>query len=146
MVETEYIHRRDLDALVHLVYDGDEDLLREYHVKPNMVLGEAVQSTLSMIDDTSRTLDFDYLKVTLDGEPIGYFCVFPKCLYSFGIAKKYRTKEILTEFWEKIRKELPDDMVCILYKNNTRAINWLLKCGCTAQENDFGDNSITLII
>jgi len=49
-------------------------------------------------------------------------------LYSFGIHPKRRTKENLIDFWREIRKR-HDSFTCYLYSNNTRAIDWLKKCG-----------------
>jgi ribosomal protein S18 acetylase RimI-like enzyme len=49
-------------------------------------------------------------------------------LYSFGIHADRRTKENLIDFWREIRKR-HDSFTCYLYSNNTRAIDWLKKCG-----------------
>jgi ribosomal protein S18 acetylase RimI-like enzyme len=49
-------------------------------------------------------------------------------LYSFGIHPDRRTKENLIDFWREIRKR-HDSFTCYLYSNNTRAIDWLKKCG-----------------
>jgi hypothetical protein len=49
-------------------------------------------------------------------------------LYSFGIHPDRRTKESLINFWREIRKR-HDSFTCYLYSNNTRAIEWLKKCG-----------------
>jgi len=49
-------------------------------------------------------------------------------LYSFGIHPERRTKENLLEFWKEIRKR-HNNFTCYLYSNNTRAIDWLKKCG-----------------
>ncbi len=59
----------------------------------------------------------------------------------------HRTKETLAEFWNKIREVLTDKFACILYRNNTRAINWLQKCGMEIVENDLDDSgSVSLAI
>jgi ribosomal protein S18 acetylase RimI-like enzyme len=49
-------------------------------------------------------------------------------LYSFGIHPDRRTKKNLIDFWREIRKR-HDSFTCYLYSNNTRAIDWLKKCG-----------------
>jgi hypothetical protein len=49
-------------------------------------------------------------------------------LYSFGIHPDRRTKNNLIDFWKEIRKR-HDSFTCYLYSNNTRAIDWLKKCG-----------------
>lgn len=49
-------------------------------------------------------------------------------LYSFGMHPNYRSKENLINFWNYIINQ-HNDFDCYLYSNNTRAINWLKKCG-----------------
>lgn len=144
MVTIKEIFRDQVRPLIHLAYDGDDDLLKKYHIK-EYVLEEAVESQMSMINTTRGEVDLNYYKVLFNNAPIGYFVTFKECLYSFGIGMEWRTKEILIQVWDKIKSVLEETFVCILYKNNTRAINWLLKCGMRVVENDFKDNSVTLV-
>jgi len=49
-------------------------------------------------------------------------------LYSFGVHPDKRSKENLIRFWNAITQG-KDGFTCYLYNNNTRAINWLKRCG-----------------
>ena len=49
-------------------------------------------------------------------------------LYSFGLHPDKRTKENLMRFWNSITQG-KDGFTCYLYSNNTRAIDWLKRCG-----------------
>jgi len=49
-------------------------------------------------------------------------------LYSFGLHPDKRTKENLIRFWNAITQG-KDGFTCYLYSNNTRAIDWLKRCG-----------------
>lgn len=118
----------ELPKMVQIAYEGDEELLDKYHVE-KFNLEEAVESTVFMVDLTSEQVPMRYFKVEKDDEPIGYIVTFQNNLYSFGINIKYRTKEVLIQFWEYIKDILGESFICMLYPNNSRAIEWLEKCG-----------------
>lgn len=123
----------ELKKYVEIAYNGDEDLLKKYHIA-EYSLCEAVDETLSMIYQTSLEVDMKHLGVYNDCKIIGYVSYFQNNLYSFGINIEYRTKEVLSVFWEEIKSILSHSFICMLYPNNTRAIEWLKKCGMKEKE------------
>jgi hypothetical protein len=129
---------RELKRYVEIAYKGDEDLLSKYHVA-EYTLDEAVEETLRMIYSTSLEVESNGDKmynfyVSFDNKPIGYLSVFKNNLYSFGINIEYRTKEILSDFWNEIKEVLGNNFMSVLYPNNTRAIGYLQKCGMVSKE------------
>lgn len=144
MIKVKHIFREDIDELVRLSYEGDTELFEKYHFREGMSFEQCVKENIDAIDETAKTVDFDYYKLSINETAIGYLVTFPKCLYSFAIGIKWRTKEILISVFEKIVDVLGNQFACILYKNNKRVIGWLLKCGMEEHETGLDDNSISL--
>lgn len=76
-----------------------------------------------------------------NGEKIGFYAWVPGLLISFGVNIEYRTKDVLTEVWDGILREMGDGFSVVLYTKNTRAIQWLERCGMRV----FGENLTILI-
>jgi hypothetical protein len=62
-----------------------------------------------------------------------YFAVWVEAhdrniLFSFGVHPEERNPENLINFWKYLSNE-HDSFDCYVYSNNTRAYNWLKKCG-----------------
>ncbi len=142
MIELLEINEFELKKYVEAAYEGDADLLTQYHVD-TFTFDQAVETTLDMIELTNVDNPMTYYGV-VDKERIGYLCTSKNNLYSFGINIKSRTREVLSEFWEKIKQVLGDSFICMLYENNTRAINWAIKCGMVIVP-DIEDNCVTLL-
>lgn len=143
MIELVEIMIFELRGFVEAAYEGDDDLLTDYHIRP-MTYEEAVEETLAMISITSVGITMRYFGVLMDGDKIGYLVTFENNLYSFSINIDYRCKSVLTEFWEHIVGVLGDSFICMLYPNNTRAINWLSRCGMIEIE-DVEPDCVTLL-
>ncbi len=148
MVTLEIISKFELKKYVGIAYEGDTALLEKYHVG-KFTHEQAVESTMSMIEIVDKNCEMEdeimnHYKVELDGEAIGYVCTVPKYLYSFGINKKYRSKEILIEWWQRIKEVLGQTFITKLYPNNNRAINFCKKQGMEIVE-DLEPDCITLI-
>lgn len=118
----------ELKRYVEAAYRGDEDLFNKYHVA-KYTFEEAVEETLRMIYETSLEVEMSYFGVVEEGKIIGYLCTHPNNLYSFGINIHYRTKDVLSQFWEKIKEVLGVGFMTVLYPNNSRAIEWVKRCG-----------------
>jgi hypothetical protein len=99
--------------------------------------------TMEMIRDASKVKKLSYYKAVYKQIPIGYVVLFNDCLYSFGINKKYRKKEILIDWWSSVRSLMGKNFFTALYKNNERAINFLVKQGMVATE--YEDGSVLLV-
>ncbi len=143
MVSIKKITKFELPDYIKIAYEGDEDLFKKYHVE-EFDFKDAVNSTVGMIDLISQQVQMVYFKIQEDSNDIGYLVVFKNNLYSFGINKNYRTAKILFEFWSYIKKILGDSFICMLFPNNTRAINWLIKCGMSIVEG-VEETAVTLI-
>lgn len=133
MISLIKIDIEELRDFIEISYKGDEDLLSKYHVA-EYSLQQAVESTINMIAITSLEAEMTYFGVVINGQRIGYLCTFKNNLYSFGINMEYRVKEILSEFWNKIKEILGNSFMTVLYPNNTRAIEWVEKCGMKKKE------------
>lgn len=144
-IDIEKISKFTLPELIRIAYEGDEDLLNKFHVDKFDING-AVASTLWMIEQTDEREyeEMDHYKVSLDGTPIGYVSLFPNFLYSFGININYRTKEILTEWWAKVKEIFGGKFITMLYPNNERAIEFCKKQGMV-EVPDIEDNCVTLL-
>jgi hypothetical protein len=121
---------------------GDDDLLLKYHLAP-MSLIDAVKSTFGMIASASKIKKLTYYKVLYNKQPIGYTVTFDNNLYSYAINKKFRKKDILVAWWNEIKETLSDNFMSMLYSNNERAKNFLIKNGMKVF--DEKDNVITFI-
>jgi len=143
MMDIVKIELNELKPFIKVAYKGDEDLLTKYHVD-NYDLYGAVNETLRMVEITSMGIEMNYYGVIENEERIGYICTFTNNLYSFGLNIEMRTKENLIEFWKIIKVLLGDSFITMLYPNNTRAINWLQKCGMVIVD-DVEDNCVVLL-
>lgn len=141
----EQVNIEQLKEYVELVYRGDDDLLNTYHINPPYTFEEGVEETMRAIKNVVEQTPTGCYGVIKDGEKIGYFVSFVNNLYSFGISIEKRTKEILAEFWNKIVETISKEFICVLYRNNTRAINWLEKCGMEKSDIEIEDNSVILV-
>lgn len=133
MIVLEKISKFELRNLVEIAYKGDTDLLDKYW-GDGFNLEEAVNETMFMISEVEKEVEMSYYAVVCDDEEIGYVCKIPNNLYSFGININYRTKDNLIEFWDRVKEVMGEGFICMLYPQNTRAINFLKKQGMVEVE------------
>jgi len=143
MITIKKISKAELPKLVGISYEKDEELFEKYHIG-KMNFPQAVLSTLDLIDDASKQLNLSYYKVIYQKQPIGYFVTFGNYLYSFGIAMKYRKKDILVGWFLNVKKVLGKQFRALLYENNTRAISHLEKQGMKIIDIDNETKIVTL--
>ena len=127
MLTLKKILLEDLRQYVEIAYKGDDDLLLHYW-GTDLNLQEAVDLTMSLIEQVDKEVPVDYYAVESEEQEIGYIVKFPNNLYSFSININYRAKENLICFWELIKEVMEDGFICMLYPQNSRAIKWLQKC------------------
>ncbi len=146
MVTVRKVNEDRLEALVRIAYADDVEGFNKYHLK-KFTYEEAVNKTMEMAEEMKQQVPLNYFEVLYNEIPIGYFITFPECLYSFCISKKYRLKKgLINEWWLLVKNELPDLFICIIYRNNTRAIKFLQKMGMIEMDSNFEDrNLITLV-
>lgn len=133
----------DLKKYVEIAYKDDNDLLTKYHID-NYNFEQAVDVTMQMISLTSKDVKMSFFGVVNNNENIGYLCVFSNNLYSFGINIHNRSKEVLSQFWIHIKEVLGNSFISMLFPNNTRAINWLKRCGMV-EVPEVEQNCVTLL-
>ena len=137
------ISKFELERLVKIAYSGDSDLL-EFYWGENLSLQEAVDLTMSLINQVANEVDIECYSVLNEDEEIGYIVKFPNNLYSFSININHRTKQNLIEFWERIKEVMEDGFICMLYEQNKRAIKWLERCGMKIVQG-VENNCVTLL-
>ena len=79
--------------------------------------------------DCQLVVDGVFKVIENNGEAIGFVYYFDNILVSFGVNKKHRNKEVLTNLFESIKEWLGGDFITFMWKRNQRAINWFKKCG-----------------
>lgn len=144
MVRVKKISQNELPKLIEISYQNDQELFDKFHLQP-MPFTACVQTTFLMITDMAAHSKCDFYKVIYQKEPIGFIVTRGDILYSFGISMKFRKKNILIDWWQVIKQLLGKRFMCILYKNNTRAISFLEKQGMIIADEDAQHNSVTLI-
>jgi hypothetical protein len=130
MVTVKRISKNELPRVVEIAFRGDTDLFKKYH-QANSDEETSIKNTVDRIIDTATIYDLTFYKVIFEKKVIGYFVVAeePKLLYSFGINIKYRTKQVIGKWWEVTKKQLPKEFKVMLYKKNTRAIDFMQRNG-----------------
>jgi len=118
----------EMQPFVEAAFLLDTDLLNYYDK------GENVTSTQQACDNVMAKIKHNYPDAKCIGfydnyNPVGYYVYMPELLISFGLNKNFRNSLYLDEFWKSIKQSLGDKFDCLLYSYNTRAINWLKKCG-----------------
>jgi len=125
----------DIKERIKIAFDGDDDLVIFYDKALNLKsTNEMVNTTFYKLEEyyssfsESKILPFS---VDLNGVSIGYVFLLknPDLLVSFSINKLHRTKNKLIGLFSMIKSFFDNGFSCLLYNENTRAINWLKKCG-----------------
>ncbi len=129
---------------IAIAYQGDQELFDKYHIGKCDHLSATIK-TMEMIREVSKEYDIANFKVIYDKKNIGYVSVFEGFLYSFGINKSYRKKDILIEWWQEIKKILGNRFFAQLYHNNTRAIEFLKRQGMKVVEDHKDEQTVLLV-
>ena len=87
-----------------------------------------------------KIYDEDVDKLVIDGETVGYVFCYENLLVSFGVNKKFRTSDKLKKVFEFIKNKFKGNFESYMWARNTRAINWLKKCGM--QEEQININNV----
>lgn len=128
-VEILEITENELPELVYLGYNGDEELLEKFHVVKLESVDEAVEFELDLIKEHGKYLKWNYYKVLYAKIPIGYIVAFSDFIFSFALGIKYRTKEILKQWWDMCISFFGIGIKFGLVNNNKRAINYFKQRG-----------------
>lgn len=130
--------------LILFAFYDDEEINKycdpEYADKDVKVL---VHSIYRKLEDYVRMGDSSFEDLVIDGQVIGFAFTHKNLLVSFGVNKKYRTADNLKKVFEFIKNKFSGDFESYMWARNTRAINWLKKCGMIEDECNI-DNVIKL--
>lgn len=142
MLKVVPISAAEIERFMLIGFMDDRDLLTTYHHKPGD-LQSCVKATMKNVTECAALITLQYYKLECDGKPIGFTITGPNILYSFGINIRYRKKEIVLEWLEKMRALLNDDFRVVLYNVNTRAIRFFMRNG---MENIYQDKEYTCLV
>ena len=141
MISFKEIPFKDLLKYVAIAFDGDNELVEKYHFADKN-LHDTIVNNVDNIKQMKAQYPLKFYSVNVFNNPIGFTVGNENLLYSFGINKEFRTKEIVLGWWEEVRR-MTDDFVCCLYPENTRAINFFIRNGMEIFEQN--NNNVTLI-
>ena len=138
MLELLKTNLTDLKQYIDIAFNEDKELIKYFDrsAKVNDTNGMCNDVWDKLKDYPNYFMHVYCYKVVLNKEPIGFVFITkaPNLLVSFSINKKYRNKEILKEYFDKICIELDNEFECMLYNENSRGIRWLEKCGMDITE------------
>jgi hypothetical protein len=95
----------------------------------NKELKKIVHSIYKKLEEYDREGNCKFYDLIVDNELVGYGFNHKNLLVSFGVNKKYRTPEKLSKVFDIIKNSFKGDFESYMWTRNSRAINWLKKCG-----------------
>ncbi len=141
MITLKKISFSEIEKYVSLAFAGDTDLIEKYHFS-DKTLPDTISNNVKNIMEMKKIYPIQCYSVNVFGNEIGFTVANENLLYSFGINKEYRTKEIVLGWWQEVRR-MTDDFVCCLYPENTRAINFFVRNGMEISSST--NENVTLI-
>lgn len=122
------IERCDLLEYVSIALKEDLELIAKYHFQDDCT-EDMIISNLKNIEDLAKTKEVKCFGIYLDDMPVGFTVVAENLLYSFGINVYCRQAPVVLEWWKWVRSYFNDSFLVVLYRENTRAINFFLRNG-----------------
>lgn len=127
----------ELQDYINSAFEGDDELLSFYDRNANVkTLEDCCNNTFQKIrfsypNASYGGLDINVLNIgtEMKEKKIGFVVYENNMLISFGINKSHRDSDLLKLFWSDLKYLLGANFCCSLYSYNTRAIDWLKKCG-----------------
>jgi GNAT superfamily N-acetyltransferase len=143
----EFKNKHFLKLAIDVAFRNDDELTK-YHISPSDDFDDMINDTFLTINESSKELDLNWYSVVFtNGEfkdkLIGFVCVSMNnsLIYSFGINKEFRKKDILKQFLRKteglFKKDNRNGCSVILYTKNERAVNFFLKNGYNITFNNY---------
>lgn len=142
MLEVQAITKEELQQYMVVGFSDDVELLNRFHHKPGSLHG-CIQATMKNVEECASLMPLQYYRLVLNGKPIGFTITGPSILYSFGINIKFRTKELVLEWFNKMKEMLRNDFRVVLYNVNQRAIRFFERNG---MENIHQDKEYTILV
>lgn len=116
--------------IVRFAFDGDEDI--SMYCDPNDKL-KTIEELVGVICD--KILDYYFFgdcvfkPLVVEDSLVGYYFTCGDLLVSFGVNKEFRKSEFLREVFKEISGSFKGEFYSYMWERNTRAIEWLKKCG-----------------
>lgn len=125
---------KGIKPLIKVAFKDDPQLLLSYHIL-NGTLEECVNDTYDKIIEFSDMANVQSYAILVDDKTIGFTVVSKDMalLYSFGINVAYRRYNHLENWFKNIVSKMPC-FKCYLWNKNSRAIEFLVKCGMEKTE------------
>ena len=118
---------------VRHAFEGDLDIFKYFDPSASVkTIDDVVDNVVDKLFDYA--MEYDVSFVPFDN---GYIFYSSNMLISFGINVEHRTSANLSAMWDLMVERLGDNFTCMLFDRNTRAINWLMRCGMRVEKDFF---------
>ena len=125
---------REIREAIRDAFDGDDEIFK--YCDPNFKIN-TIEGLVANIEDKIKDFidncnNTSFVRLLDEGKVIGYFFIIkkPNMLISMGVNKQYRYDYVLKNVFNYIVEVFEkDSFESLMWKRNTRAINWLKKCG-----------------
>jgi len=129
------IERCDLLEYVSIALKEDLELIAKYHFQDDTT-EDMILSNLKNIEELAQTKEVKCFGIYLDDTPVGFTVVAENLLYSFGINVYCRQAPIVLEWFKWVKHYFNENFLVVLYRENTRAINFFLRNGMVEFSDD----------
>jgi hypothetical protein len=127
---------------VRRAFEGDLDIFKYFDPSASVkTIDDVVDNVVDKLFDYATEYDVSF--VPFDN---GYIFHSSNMLISFGINVEHRTSENLSAMWDFILERLGDNFTCMLFDRNTRAINWLKRCGMRIEKDFFYEGHKIIVL
>lgn len=118
------------------LFSTDKELLSTYHILAPNTAEICAERTLNDLKEANVEIHL----IEQDNEVIGYYGIekngWINNLTGFFLKPDFRTKEHITDFWNKVDNNFDRDYYIGIYPHNTRAIEFLNKKTTTKYESN----------
>jgi hypothetical protein len=115
--------------ILHVFHDDDEINKFCDPDYENRQIKSLVHSIYRKIEQYDKLGDSSFDDIVIDNQIVGYTFRHKNLLVSFGVNKKHRTAEKLPIVFDFIKSRFDGNFESYMWTRNTRAINWLKRCG-----------------
>jgi hypothetical protein len=120
----------EIQKFCEIAFVGDNAFVEKYHFQ-DKTIEDLVMNNVINIYELTKQMPVKCYSIYWESKPIGFTVVAKGLLYSFGIKKEYRTKQITLTWLDWVKGLLAYDFVVCLFPENTRAINFFTRNGLT---------------
>lgn len=133
MIVLRMVNTLKIEDYIKSAWEGDSELEKFYDksLKRRTLEGMVKDTSRKILDIMEMDENLSLIGVDDDRKMIGFIVLSEKLslLYSFGINVKYRNKDMLSAIFNYAALKLKYKFYSVMYEHNTRAIDWLQKCG-----------------